>query len=100
MQNTTDRGGWPTEGPIDQVEHPKMDWQQRPLALYDILWGKGLIRGAETRRATESTDPELYESISYYDRLVVAIETLMVEKDILTKEEIDLKSVELKQRWG
>ena len=46
MQNTTDRGGWPTEGPIDQADHPKMDWQQRPLALYDILWGKGLIRGA------------------------------------------------------
>ena len=46
---------------------------------------------AELRRAIESLAPDAYEKLSYYERWITAIETLLVEKGILTREEIDRK---------
>ena len=99
MENVHDRGGWPTEEPIDKSEHQIMDWEQRVQALVWLLSRKGMRRVDEARRSIESIEPELYESISYYDRWVVSLETLLVERNILTGEEIDRKATELEQRW-
>ncbi|MCH7861695.1 MAG: nitrile hydratase subunit beta, partial [Proteobacteria bacterium] len=41
---------------------------------------------------------ELYESLSYYERWTAALEILMVEKDVLTSEEIDRKMAQLEQQ--
>jgi nitrile hydratase len=54
----------------------------------------------EHRRAQESIPPEQYEALSYYERWVAATELLLVEKGILTREEIDARSEELGEGWG
>ena len=55
------------------------------------------IKFWEMRRAMESLDPDLYRSLSYYERWTAALEILMVEKGILTSDEIDRKVAQLGQ---
>ena len=95
MSAIHDRGGWPTEEPIDQGEHQLMDWERRVDALHGVLGGKGLRRTDEMRRAVESLEPEQYQSLSYYERWTAALEILLLEKGILTKEDIDAKVARL-----
>jgi nitrile hydratase subunit beta len=45
----------------------------------------------ELRRAIESLAPDEYERLSYYERWIVAIKSLLIEKGILTAAEIDRK---------
>ena len=91
MPRVHDRGGWPTDEPIDRSEHAHADWELRVDALHQVLGRKGLRSTDEMRRAIESLPPEEYESIGYYERWTAALEILLVEKGILTTEEIDRK---------
>ena len=50
------------------------------------------------RRAQANVSPEQYGSMGYIERQIVTLETLMVEKGVLTTEEIDRKAAELQQR--
>jgi hypothetical protein len=93
-----DRGGWPTDDPIDQSEHQLMDWERRMDALHQVLGGKGIRRTDEMRRAIESLEPEQYQSLSYYERWTAALEILLLEKGILNKEEIDARVAQLKEQ--
>lgn len=97
MPKVHDRGGWPTEEPIDRSDHQLMDWERRVDGLHSVLGQKGLRRTDELRRAIESLDLEQYESLSYYERWTAALEILMIEKGLLTQEEIDRKVAELEQ---
>ena len=97
MTRPHDRGGWPTDEPIDRSDHQRLDWEVRMDALHQVLGRKGLRTTDEMRRAIESLKPELYESLSYYERWTAALEILMVEKDLLTSEEIDGKMAQLEQ---
>ena len=94
MARVHDRGGWPTDEPIDQSEHNMMDWEVRLDALHGVVAAKGLRTVDEMRRAIESLEPEQYESMSYYERWSAALEILMVEKGVLTTAEIDQKVAE------
>ncbi len=58
MTNVHDRGGWPTDEPIDQSEHALLDWERRVDALHSVLGEKGLRRTDELRRAIETLTPE------------------------------------------
>lgn len=100
MEAPHDRGGWPGAGPIDQTQHVLEDWELLGDGLSQALSAKGLRRTDELRRAIESLDPELYESLAYYEKWVTATEALLVEKGILTREEIDRKVAELNEKWG
>jgi nitrile hydratase subunit beta len=89
-----DRGGWPDAGPIERTEHAYTMWEKRTDAVRGILGSKQIIRTDELRRAIESIEPRQYEQLSYYERWTVAIEALLIEKGILTREEIDRKTAE------
>ena len=97
MTRVHDRGGWPTDEPIDRADHAHADWELRVDALHQVLGRKGLRSTDEMRRAIESLPPEEYESIGYYERWTAALEILLVEKGILTTEEIDRKMAQLDQ---
>jgi hypothetical protein len=89
-----DRGGWPDAGPIDRTEHAYSMWERRTDAIRGVLGEKRLIRTDELRRAVESIELAQYEQLRYYERWIVAIEALLIEKGILTREEIDRKMEE------
>jgi nitrile hydratase subunit beta len=91
MPRVHDRGGWPDDGPIDRSEHEYTMWEKRTDAMMRLLTGKGRMRVDELRRAIESLEPTAYETMAYYERWIAAIEMLMIEKGVLTKDEIDAR---------
>ncbi len=95
-----DVGGESVAGPIDQTEHQLSDWEILADAINQALGVKGIRRTDEMRRAREDMDKELYRSLSYYERWTVSMETILTEKKILTKEEIDRKVADFEKRWG
>ena len=99
MPEVHDRGGLPTDEPIDWSEHEWADWEHMTNALVGALRTRDLMSVDELRRGIESIPPELYESYSYYERWSASLETLIVEKGILSTEEIDAKVNELDERW-
>ena len=100
MPRVHDRGGWPGAGPINKAEHDLSMWEKRTDALLVLLANpeKRVIRVDELRRAIESLAPGEYERLSYYERWITAIEALVIEKGILTREEIDRKAEEVVDR--
>ena len=97
MPRVHDRGGWPAARPINKAEHDLSMWEKRTDAILRLLANpeKLGIRVDELRRAIESFTPDAYEKLSYYERWITAIETLLIEKGILTRAEIDHKAEEM-----
>jgi hypothetical protein len=92
-------GGSPG-GPIDKNQHEVEDWERLADAITTALDSKGIKTTDEHRRAQESLPPAEYRGLSYYERWVAATERLLVEKGILTAEEIDERADEILRRWG
>ena len=97
MPKVHDRGGWPNEDPIDHSEHEMEEWERKVDALSSVLGEKGLKNTDQLRRAIESLDLKSYETLSYYEKWTAAMETLLVEQNIMTTDEIDAKMAELKR---
>ena len=83
-----DRGGWPTEAPVDRTEHELEDWELLTDALVGALGRRGVMNVDELRRAIESMPPESYERASYYERWLFAAETVLTEKGVLAPGEL------------
>jgi len=97
MAGVHDMGGSPG-GPIDKSQHEIEDWERLADAINIALGMKGLQTTDELRRAIESL--ENYKELSYYERWAAAAEKLLVEKGILTREEIDERAAEIERRWS
>jgi nitrile hydratase subunit beta len=95
-----DIGGLPRAGPIDKSQHELSDWEILADAVNQALGAKGVKRTDEMRRAREEMDSEVYRDMNYYERWIVSIETILIEKGILKKDEIDKKVVEFEKKWG
>jgi Nitrile hydratase beta subunit len=90
MRHVHDRGGWPDAGPVERAEHDYSMWEKRTDAMLRVLTrDRHIIRVDELRRAIESIPPKDYETMTYYERWITAIETLIIEKGLLTRAEID-----------
>src|SRR5215208_4239850 len=92
-----DMGGSPA-GPVDRGQHEVEDWERLADAINGTLGVKGLQTTDELRRSIESL--ERYRDLSYYERWVAATEKLLVEKGVLSSEEIDERVVEIERRWN
>jgi Nitrile hydratase beta subunit len=92
-----DLGGKP-DGPVDRSQHEVEDWERLTDAINAALGGRGVQNTDQLRRAIEGL--ENYRELGYYERWAAAIETLLVEKGILTREEIDERTAEISRRWG
>lgn len=93
-----DLGGLPA-GPVDQSEHQLAFWEWRVDAMVRLLFKSGtLVDFAELRRAIETMGPEAYSELSYYERWAGAVATLMVEKGVVSQEEIDARMAEVRAR--
>ncbi|MBI3979454.1 MAG: nitrile hydratase subunit beta [Chloroflexi bacterium] len=102
MRLVHDRGGWPDAGPIDRSDHRLAEWERRTDALMRLLWSpaKRIIRVDEMRRAIESIEPARYEALGYYERWAIALESLLIEKGVLTKEQIDDRVADRERSGG
>ena len=90
-------GGEPG-GPIDRSQHEVEDWERLADAINGALGAKGLQSTDELRRSIESLED--YRELSYYERWVAATEKLLVEKGILTTDEVDERAAEFERLWN
>jgi nitrile hydratase len=95
-----DVGGLQDAGPIDRSEHELADWEILADALNQALGAKGVRRTDEMRRSREEMDPTAYREQSYYERWITSMEAILIEKGILTRDEVDRKVAEFNARWG
>jgi hypothetical protein len=99
MPRPHDRGGWPTDEPIDKDEHTWLDWERQTAVLPNLLKSKGIMVTDELRRGIEALPPDEYERLTYFERWSASLEMLLTEKGYLTTEEIDAKVRDLEARW-
>ena len=97
MGGVHDMGGSPA-GPVDKGQHEVEDWERLADAINGALGAKGLQSTDELRRAIESL--ENYLDLSYYERWVAATEKLLVEKGVLTSDDIDERAALIQRRWN
>lgn len=95
-----DIGGLPGAGPIDQSQHDLADWEILADAVNQALGARGIKRTDEMRRAREEMDSAAYRDMNYYERWIASIEAILIEKNILTREEIDRRVAEFDSKWG
>ena len=93
MPKPHDVGGQPG-GSLNLTEHQIEDWELLAEALSGALGRKRIRTTDEHRRAREDLAPDLYLALSYYERWIAGNEALLVEKGILTREEVDRKVAE------
>ena len=88
-----DLGGLPA-GPLQRdATHEPEWWEKRIDALLTLLGDaqRRLIRTDELRRAIESLGEDVYTTHTYYERWTLAIATLLLEKGVLSSEELDAR---------
>jgi len=94
-----DMGGDPA-GPVDRDEHEPTLVERRIDAMMQLLRQKPRAFWVtdENRRTIESLTPETYRDSSYYQKWCLAMRSLLVEKEVLTEDEIEARLAEVKAR--
>ncbi|HXQ52357.1 MAG TPA: nitrile hydratase subunit alpha [Stellaceae bacterium] len=87
MRSHHDMGGLPA-GPVERQEHVLAMWEKRVDALAMVLGQRGLRRVDEARRNIEQLPPEAYDAMSYYERWMAAIGNGLLQRGVLTSDEI------------
>ncbi len=64
-------------------------WEKRVNALYGMAVRHGIFNMDEYRHAIERMRPRHYLSASYYERSLTSLATLLVEKGVVTREELE-----------
>ena len=92
MNGIHDMGGMDGFGPVVRKPNEPVfhaDWEGR---VYALVGGVGMraaqINIDEFRHAVERIPPSQYLASSYYERWLSAIETLLVERGVITREEL------------
>jgi hypothetical protein len=90
----------PGAGPIDRSQHDLSDWEILADAVNQALSARGIKRTDEMRRAREEMDSDAYRNLNYYERWIASIEAILIEKKILTRDEIDRRLADFESKWG
>jgi hypothetical protein len=98
MNRPHDVGGQQGTAPLERYEHPIEDWQALTDAVRAALRHKGLMRTDEGRRASEDLEPELYARLTYYERAVAGLESILVERGWLTAQEVGDRAEQIATR--
>ena len=98
-RSVTDLGGLPGRA-VDVDEHEPTMTERRIDAMMMLLRSKPRAYWLtdENRRNIESLTPELYEGSEYYQRWVLVMRKLLVEKGVLDESEIEAKLAEVRAR--
>ncbi len=92
MNGIHDLGGMDGFGPLVREENEPVfhaEWESRVIAHAFALLSSGYFRIDEFRHSQERIPPAEYLALGYYERWLRGLETLLVEKDIVTREELE-----------
>lgn len=99
MRQHHDMGGLPA-GPVDRREHDHAPWEKRVDALMVLLSApqRQLLRVDELRRNIEALPPDAYDTMSYYERWISAIAHTLLQRGVITADELGRKLAEIEAR--
>ena len=67
-------------------------WEVRANSLYAFAVRRGIFNMDEYRHAIERMEPRHYLAASYYERSLTSLATLLVEKGILSRDELERRA--------
>ena len=87
-------------GPIDREEHDLALWEKRTDAMLILLRdNKRRVLSVDSHRRTiEDYGQQEYDRTTYYEKWIRAIRNLLVEQDVLTREEVEARMAEVRAR--
>jgi hypothetical protein len=90
-----DMGGLPA-GRVERTEHDYALWERRVDAMAVLLAAR--IRVDERRKNIEALAPEDYDAMAYYERWVVALGQALIQRGLITTDELGRKMEEVCSR--
>ena len=99
MRGCHDVGGLPA-GPVNWSEHEYALWEKRVHALVVLLSdsSRNLMTVDELRRGIETLGAEDYDRLSYYERWIMSITNTLLQRGVLTADELGRKLAEIEER--
>jgi nitrile hydratase subunit beta len=99
MRAHHDLGGRPA-GSIDRTERELEPWEKRVDAMFRLLSAPAheILRVDELRRSIEWLGADEYDRLTYYERWITAISKLLLEKGVLTTDELGRKLEQVRAR--
>jgi hypothetical protein len=98
-----DMGGLPA-GKVEPTEHSYEEWERRVDALMVLLsgakGGKRLMTVDELRKNIEALPPDAYDRMGYYERWVTSITQIMIQRGVITTDELGRKMAEIDEKRG
>lgn len=85
-------------GRIDRSEHAQTYYEKRVDALMMLMTVHQAFRVDAMRRVIEEYAQQEYDGIGYYDRWVKALRNLLVEQEVLTRDEIEARVAAVRER--
>jgi Nitrile hydratase beta subunit len=100
MRRHHDMGGQPA-GPVTPSEHDYAPWEKRVDAILRLLIHpeRRVMTVDELRRGIEELGPGAYDELSYYQRWIASIANILLEKGVLTVDELGRRLAEIEARW-
>ncbi|MEO6408433.1 MAG: nitrile hydratase subunit beta [Burkholderiaceae bacterium] len=95
MDGIHDLGGRQGFGPIRrEPDAPAFHaaWERRANALYGLAVRLGIFNMDEYRHAIERMEPRHYMAAGYYERTLTSLATLLVDKGIVTRDELEQRA--------
>lgn len=95
MNGVHDLGGMHGFGPVEREENEPPfhgEWEAVVVAISNATRGTGIINIDEFRHGIERMGPAHYLGSSYYEHWLDGIARLMVEKGVVSEEELDART--------
>ena len=88
-------------GPVKASEHDFAMWEKRVDAIVKVLStpDRKLLSTDELRRGIEELGPGVYDNLSYYERWISSATNLLIEKGVISVDELGRKMAEVEARW-
>ena len=98
MHRHHDMGGEPA-GPVVPEEHDYAAWEKRVDAILRLPTQRQVITVDQLRRGIEELGPGAYDELSYYQRWIASVGNNLLEKGVITVDELGRKLADVEARW-
>ena len=95
MDGVHDMGGRQGFGAVRYTQNAQAfhaEWEVRANSLYAFAVRRGIFNMDEYRHAIERMEPRHYLAASYYERSLTGLATLLIEKGVVTREELEQRT--------
>jgi nitrile hydratase subunit beta len=100
MNGPHDMGGMHGFGPVVREENEPVfheDWERVVYGMQRAIRARGLINIDESRHGIERMPPAEYLAASYYERWLASLERNLVDKGVITREELEARRALLRE---